>query len=162
MGRGNRGSRANGSAVNRRAILWLALGLGACAADGDDPAPETPGPLMRPGWNCLASGCHFPDKAPRPPDWTAGGTIYARKDARANDGLANVTVILRDESGKAVRLLSNAAGNFHTAEPLTGSLEVTLEYRGRTKKMPARAPAGSCNFCHSPPPSDAGGRIFAP
>jgi hypothetical protein len=76
--------------------------------------------------------------------------------------LPGVTVVLRDEDGKEVRLVSNEAGNFFTAEPLRGSLDVTLEHQGRSRKMPDRAPAGSCNFCHSPPPSAAQGRIYAP
>ena len=73
-------------------------------------------------------------------------------------------VTLRDARGFEVRLITNAAGNFYTAEPLEGPLDVTLERGGRTIKMPMPAPAGSCNFCHAQPAIQDGpaGRIFAP
>ncbi len=144
------------------ALAWALSGCDPGESDAERLASETPGPLMRPGWNCLASGCHFPDKQPKPPDWSAGGTVYRNKNSRASDGLAGATIVLRDEDGKEVRLQSNAAGNFNSAEPLSGSLDVTVEFQGRSIKMPKRAPAGSCNFCHAPPPSEAGGRIYAP
>jgi hypothetical protein len=119
---------------------------------------------MRPGWNCLASGCHFPDGRTPPPDWGAGGTVFHRFDAPAEQGIAGVTVILRDASGLEVQLMTNAAGNFYTPEPLKGPIDVTLEREGRTIKMPMPAPAGSCNFCHAQPaiPDGPAGRIYAP
>jgi hypothetical protein len=66
--------------------------------------------------------------------------------------------------GVEVRLITNAAGNFHTPESLEGPLDVTLERAGRTIKMPTPAPAGSCNFCHAHPaiPEGPAGRIYAP
>ena len=143
------------------ASAWLA------ACDGwsaPPPIATEPGPLMRPGWNCLASGCHFPDGRETPPDWGAGGTVFERFDAASHQGIPDVAVTLRDARGMEVRLLTNAAGNFYTAEPLEGPIDVTLERGGRTIKMPTPAPAGSCNFCHAQPaiPDGPAGRIYAP
>jgi hypothetical protein len=143
-------------AVALAALLGL---LPACGgADGPDPS-TVPGPLMRPGWNCLASGCHFPDGKPTPPDWGAGGTVYASPTARPDQGLAGATVIIRDATMRELRLVTNAAGNFHTPEKLAGPLAITIEYQGRTVAMPDPAPAGSCNFCHDPA-GVAKGRIY--
>ena len=107
---------------------------------------------MRPGWNCLASGCHFPDGRAPPPDWGAGGTIYERFDAHAHQGIEGVAVTLRDARGIEVRLLTNAAGNFYTAEPLEGPIDVTLERaaaQSRCRRPPRRARATSAT--PSPP-----------
>jgi hypothetical protein len=119
---------------------------------------------MRPGWNCLASGCHFPDKLPIPPDWGAGGTVFPRHDSGAHEGIAGVVVTLRDAVGREIRLTTNAAGNFFTPEALEGPIDVTLQRDGASVKMPMPAPAGSCNFCHAQPPIEDGpaGRIYAP
>jgi len=156
----------------RRRALWVLGALlassASCIGGVDDPAVDstTPGPLMSPGWNCLASGCHFPDKRPVPPDWGAAGTVFPRPDSQATEGLRGVTVILRDVAGKEVRLVTNDVGNFYTAETFDGPIDVTLEREGRQLKMPKPAPAGSCNFCHSVPATNEEGfpkgRIFAP
>ena len=151
-----------------RLALGLAVAgalLAACDGPSDPPPVATePGPLMRPGWNCLATGCHFPDDRDTPPDWGAGGTVFERFDAPAHEGISDVAVTLRDARGVEVRLVTNAAGNFYTAEPLEGPIDVTLERDGRTIKMPTPAPAGSCNFCHAQPsiPGGPAGRIYAP
>jgi hypothetical protein len=142
-------------------LRWAALGLLLVVACGsaDSDLSTVPGPLMRPGWNCLASGCHFPDKKPSPPDWSAGGTVFAAPDARPDQGLAGATVMIRDATGKEIRLTTNAAGNFYTAEDLAGPLAITVDHQGRRATMPEPAPAGSCNFCHEPT-GDAKGRIY--
>jgi hypothetical protein len=114
---------------------------------------------MRPGWNCLASGCHFPDGQPVPPDWSAAGTVYGAPAAAPHQGLAGTTVRIRDAAGKELSLTTNAAGNFYTAEPLAGPLRVSVEREGRLATMPEPAPAGSCNFCHEPTGA-ALGRIY--
>lgn len=150
--------------VARLVVAALLATFAACGDTSESFDTTAPGPLMRPGWNCLASGCHFPDGRSPPPDWGAGGTVFPRFDAEANQGVEGVTVTLRDSIGTEVKLITNAAGNFHTAEPLKGPIEVTLERGGRTIKMPTPAPAGSCNFCHARPaiPDGPAGRIYAP
>jgi hypothetical protein len=141
-------------------VVFLGGALTAgCGKEDDSSDFETPGPLMRPGWNCQASGCHFPDKKPTPPDWSASGTVFPSNDSRVSKGLVGVIVAIRDSKGKEVRLETNEAGNFHTAEPLEGPLDVALEYRGIVTRMPIPAPAGSCNFCHSYPPDEGIGTL---
>lgn len=136
-------------------IPWLWLGLSCGLALVSGCAPEdgvdgelslTPGPLMRPGWNCLS--CHRPQGQAANHVWSAGGTVFAGPTTER--GVAGVQIVLTDEAGKTVRLVSNSVGNFYTAEPLSGSLAVRAERDGKAVSMPERAPAGSCNFCHTP------------
>jgi hypothetical protein len=138
-----------------RLRLWLLLGLGSALALVSGCAPEdetggdtslTPGPLMRPGWNCLS--CHRPQGQAASHVWSAGGTVFAGPTTQR--GVAGAQIVITDEDGKTVRLISNSVGNFYTAEPLSGSLAVRVERNGQSVSMPERAPAGSCNFCHTP------------
>jgi hypothetical protein len=132
--------------------------------DEDQPVARsstTPGPLMRPGWNCNATGCHFPLGQTKPPPWSAGGTVFLDRKSDPSEGVKGAVVTLTDEEGKEVSLTTNEAGNFYTLEKLVGPLRVSLSYEGRTIRMPGKAPAGSCNFCHQPL-GDAQGRIFLP
>ena len=150
------GRRGRGGA---RAVVLLLFLVPACGGSDGTDVSEIPGPLMRPGWNCLASGCHFPDGQPTPPDWGAGGTVFGSPTASIDQGIAGATVVIRAADAKEVRLVTNQAGNFFTPEKLTGPLNVVIEYAGRTFTMPEPAPAGSCNFCHEPAGA-ALGRIF--
>ena len=142
------------------------VALYGCGSEGgvssDASSTEATGPLMRPGENCLR--CHSPGNNLGAPVWTAGGTVYPRKDAAEDEGLAGVRVTITGAAGEKVTLTTNAVGNFYTAEPLTKPYRVVLERDGRTKEMPIDAPAGSCNACHSWPDASGGapGRIFAP
>ncbi len=147
-------------------VARLVLAAGACGNNDDERSSAasvqiTPGPLMRPGWNCSATGCHFPRGQTKPPSWSAGGTVFKDKSAKPSEGLPGAVITLTDEDGKEVTLTSNAAGNFYTLEKLAGALRVSLTYQGRTIRMPTPAPAGSCNFCHQPG-GDAMGRIYPP
>jgi hypothetical protein len=95
--------------------------------------------------------------------WSAGGTVYPSADSAADDGLEGVEVILTDAEEHEIRLVTNAAGNFWTPEPLVAPFNVALEYQGRRIEMPEAPPAGSCNACHGLPPiAGAPGRIYAP
>ncbi len=139
----------------------VALPLLSCGTPSPEAVAEEYGPLMRPGWNCLS--CHRAGNPDGAPVWTAAGTVYPSADAPIDEGQPGVTVVITDASGKEVRLVTNAAGNFYTAEPLESPFQAALEYQGRTIAMPKPPPAGSCNACHAQPPlSDAPGRIFAP
>jgi hypothetical protein len=161
------------------AMLMCAVGGGAILACGGSEAdsgassgsakvavdPTSPGPLMQPGQNCLR--CHSPSGTAKRVPWTAGGTVYASKDAAANAGIAGVKVTLSDKAGKTVSLVTNEAGNFYTAEPFAaGGINIKLEKDGKVRTMPRPAPAGSCGACHSYPDpigdgvSIAEGRVY--
>jgi hypothetical protein len=156
------------------AIVALAFGVAACGAEGgassDSGAPgtdlsatEVRGATMRPGDNCLR--CHSKPGKYGAPEWTAGGTIYASKDAPFDaDGVPGVRVTITDVDGRRATAITNSVGNFYTREPLTKPFRVAIEYEGRRKEMPIEAPAGSCNACHSWPNPSGGapGRIFVP
>ena len=145
--------------------LTLMLSLSACSGDDDDHLPESQfGPEMRPGQNCLKSGCHGPT-SPQGPVWSAAGTIYPSPDAAETEGVPGVQVIFRDSSGaELLRLLSNQAGNFYTSEKLPSGYTVELEKDGATWAMPCSPPAGSCASCHdaNTPVAGAIGRITEP
>lgn len=148
------------------ALLALPLTVLACGSDGgastDTSATEATGPLMRPGENCLR--CHSPNTKERAPVWTAGGTIFARRDAERDEGVPGVKVFITGAAGEKVELETNEVGNFYTRAPLTKPYRVAIEYQGRRKEMPVDAPAGSCNACHSWPDPSGGapGRIYVP
>lgn len=133
-----------------------------CACGSGEPAGEYTGPLMRPGEDCLS--CHSEGAGRRAPTWSAGGTVYDRADAAANDGVEGVDVVLsRPDGGMIETLRTNAAGNFYTATPLPQGFRVALEYAGERIDMPCPPPAGLCNACHSDPPiGQAPGRIYVP
>ena len=142
------------------AAAWVAA-CGGADPSGDEDVSELTGPLMRPGHNCLS--CHREGSDTGAPVWTAGGTVYPSADAAIDEGLEGVEVILTDAEGLEVRLMTNAVGNFWTAEPLVAPFSVALEVEGRRIEMPEPPPAGSCNACHALPPiAGAPGRIYAP
>lgn len=96
--------------------------------------------------------------------WSAGGTVYAKADAKAEDGMAGVDVLLSKADGTLIeKLITNSAGNFYTATPLPAGFRVAVEYQGARLEMPCSPPAGLCNFCHNDPPrGNAPGRIHIP
>ena len=131
-------------------------------------------PTMNPGQDCVS--CHVASGQADSLRWTAAGTVFSAVDAGMDQGVAGVQVILRDDLGKEVRLTTNSAGNFYTAEDLDSDagLHVLLEYLGHCRAMENtpkptftyEAPDGTpphppihgigCNHCHSdPPPPDA-------
>jgi hypothetical protein len=146
-------------------VASLAIGMGLAACGGDKEAEgEYTGPLMRPGQNCLA--CHSPDSGRGAPTWTAGGTVFPRADAAADEGVAGVDVLFESPQGVLLqKLTTNAAGNFYTDQPWPFGTKLALEYQGQRIEMPCAPPAGLCNFCHDNPPPAAGmapGRLYIP
>lgn len=134
--------------------------LAACGAA--EPEGEYTGPLMRPGQDCLS--CHSDGAGRGAPTWSAGGTVYAKADAKADEGVAGVDVLLSAPDGTLLeKLVTNDAGNFYTALPLPSGFKVALEYQGERIEMPCPPPAGLCNVCHNDPPLGAApGRIYVP
>jgi hypothetical protein len=144
------------------AVLAFSLAA-ACGVDTASSVCSTdPGPEMRPGWNCLS--CHREGGTAHRRAWTAAGTIYEAADSGPCEGVPDVHVVFFNPAGEEVeRVTSNAAGNFFTNRPLPPGFRVGVEREGRLAMMPKPPPAGSCNACHSDPPTgDALGRIRAP
>ncbi len=143
--------------------LPLVLGSGiALAACGSEPKGEHTGPLMRPGQDCLS--CHSEGAGRGAPIWSAGGTVYAKADTKADAGVQGVDVLLSAPDGSLLeKLVTNEVGNFYTATPLPAGFGVALEYQGQRIAMPCPPPAGLCNACHNNPPIGAApGRIYVP
>jgi hypothetical protein len=128
-------------------------------------------PTMTPGESCLS--CHCPDshmagctgKASQRV-WTVAGTVYNDPMADAGDGVAGVEVIVVGDAG-TITMVSNAAGNFYTAEDV-GAIEAVIVQNSKYRMQmntSVKPPAGDCNGCHASPPvvySNAFGRVFVP
>ncbi|MEW6431229.1 MAG: hypothetical protein AB1730_06935 [Myxococcota bacterium] len=156
--------------MHRFAVASFAVLLSACGAAPQEctvtnafalSPGEATGPLMRPGNNCLR--CHAAGgEAARKP-FSVGGTVFPSGDAGLCDGVEGVTIRVTDTNGKSVTLVSNAVGNFWSAEPLEPPLSISAERDGRVLAMPVTTPTGGCALCHSwPDPVSATGRIRAP
>ena len=175
--------------ARRHALGLLAAALAAPAC-GNAPATGDGGvspldvvagwsgsPVMDPGLDCLT--CHSagsstscstsPCRAAWRP-WSLAGTVYGSPDAGTADGVAGVQVVVTDSTGKTLTLVSNAAGNFYTAEPLSFPLASLMVQNGKHRMAMNLDPSiamppqiGSCNLCHTQPPAfTAPGRLFVP
>jgi hypothetical protein len=71
-------------------VCVLCIGCGADAVTSSSDATLTPGPLMRPGENCLR--CHSEGTKERAPVWTAAGTVFRRIDAMRDEVVEGVHV----------------------------------------------------------------------
>jgi len=138
----------------RRLALVTTLASLACV-------PEE-GPLMQPGRNCME--CHGGSGEDDARPWTLAGTVYAAPNAPHQAGVEGVRVHVTDSKGFDFRLRSNQAGNFYTAEALSFPLAVCLERDGAgTTCMESPVEHGSCNACHTVPPTEnAPGRLTQP
>jgi hypothetical protein len=153
-----------------KALLILLLALAACEPDNR--------PTMDPGQDCVS--CHIAGGQADLERWTAAGTVFRAVDSGADEGVSDVHVLIRDDLGREVRLTTNSAGNFYTAEDLDSDagLHVLLEYLGHCRAMtntpkptftyelpdgtPPHPPVHGigCNHCHAdPPPPDALGEL---
>jgi hypothetical protein len=142
-------------------VTTWALLLAACSAAEPEPSGEVTGPLMRPGQDCLR--CHSERASVGAPPWTVAGTVFPERGAAADQGVSGVRVLVSDARGRSVELTSNSAGNFYTNAPLEVPLRVAIEHAGGRREMPARAPSGGCNACHSPQPiGGTEGRLYLP
>lgn len=143
-------------------LLALATTVGLAACGSSDESGEVTGPLMRPGEDCLS--CHSEGAGRGAPAWSLGGTVYASPDAKADEGVSGVDVLVSDADGTLLeKLTTNAAGNFYSATPLPAGFRVALEHQGESIAMPCPPPAGLCNACHNDPPiGQALGRLYVP
>jgi hypothetical protein len=130
---------------------------------------------MNPGDDCLV--CHLSNGLASGRPWTLAGTVYPTADASPDAGLALAQILITDSTGKQLTLVSNAAGNFYTAEPLADLVDIEVQNGGHRLVMQTSVVGsgalellGSCNSCHqlsSTPGTTLGvngapGRLFVP
>ncbi len=101
-----------------------------------------PGPMMKPGEDCLE--CHGggggeEDAVP----WTVAGTF-------GHEGSA---IAIRDATGWSFTLTANQAGNFYTRESVSFPLTVAVDGQA----MPGSVTYGGCNRCHGSGGDGGGG-----
>lgn len=104
------------------------------------------GPEMVPGQDCMAGGCHR--------RFTLGGTIYARADSPPGNGVGGALVVVTDADGQQVILETNAVGNFWYSGALRLPLQTEVRLGGEVRHMQPAVDRGSCNSCHSVPPTN--------
>ncbi len=117
---------------------------GGTNCSADDFAWGQGGDLMLPGTACLE--CHSSSGAAASAVYTAAGTVF--EGPQCPQGLAGVKVVITDANSQQIELVTNAVGNFCTAEPLTAPLQTWLELNGTKIPMQSNA-SGECAFCHS-------------
>jgi len=159
--------------LNRRTHLLIGLlATGGCnAVAGIDGVPS-----MNPGQDCMR--CHA-TKGSQPgytgqasdTTWTVAGTVFADPEARIDAGLENAEILITDDAGTKLTLLSNEAGNFYTGETLVFPIHVEVQWGTHRMRMVESPPIGGCNACHTYPTpsfapvanfSPAPGRLFVP
>jgi len=155
-----------------RLVVLISVLLASCAADHESScrvprsaelAPdEVTGPAMRPGSNCLR--CHAKDGLAAKKPFSFGGTIFPSADSDVCEGVSGVTIHVTDAQGREISVISNEAGNFWSAAPLTPPFSIRASRAGREVRMPIEAPTGGCALCHSWPDATGGavGRIRQP
>ncbi len=114
------------------AFAAAALLSAACIPD--------PGPMMKPGSDCLE--CHGGGGGEEDAvAWTIAGTVTG-----SIGGQQGSTVSIRDAGGWSFTLTANQAGNFYTRE--TVSFPLTVAVDGRPMPNAVQAGDASCNRCH--------------
>jgi hypothetical protein len=113
--------------------------------------------------NCLR--CHSRSGKAERKVFSFGGTVFAKADyLRCAGGGAGVTIRVTDSAGKEVTVVSNAAGNCWSDEPLTAPFFAETQRGDRIAEMPIDALTGGCALCHRNPNPVSGalGRIRTP
>jgi hypothetical protein len=127
---------------------------------GPERAGVPKGPEHRPGQPCLA--CHG-GEGPASFEMSVAGTVFAHPDGDAP--VASAVVKVADANGRTFSTPSNCVGNFwipkrlfEPAFPATCAV-LAGNYTPVMQSLVNRT--GSCNECHSGPPSDQSpGRIW--
>ncbi len=118
----------------RRVVAVAALLGAGCIPD--------PGPMMKPGEDCL--GCHGGGGGEEEAvAWTVAGTF----------GGPGSSVWIQDAGGRSFTLTANQAGNFYTREAVQFPLNVSVDGNA----MPAQVTYGGCNRCHGSGGDGGGG-----
>lgn len=158
--------------MKRRFLAMVSIALFSCLgctadatndADACGPVDTTPGPLMRPGENCLS--CHQDGFGEDAPEFSAAGTVFGSLDSGSCEGVEGVKVFLTAEDGSEIELVTNSVGNFYTTEPLMEEGPgPRIEFEGKSISMGRDLPSiPACNACHSDSPvGGALGKIYLP
>lgn len=99
---------------------------------------------MFPGSDCQS--CHRADGSAGSTVFSAAGTVFVSPFCR--DGRPGATVILRDSTGREVRLTTSELGNFATTVELAPPLRAMVAFDGGLRMMRSELQHGSCNSCH--------------
>jgi hypothetical protein len=153
------------------AAAGLALTLLVACGDqsGMSPAPlQLAGfsgiPTMNPGQDCYT--CHIASGNAHRRVWNVSGTVFSDPLADVDAGVAGAEVLITDNDGKQITLVTNEAGNFYTGESVTFPLIDVQIQRGKRRMRMAldmQQGGGNCNACHTVPPMNgAAGRLFIP
>lgn len=150
----------------------------------DDPAVqgdyEDGDEEHRPGQPCLL--CHSDYlKVPPLPSWEVAGTVYGLIDDLEDDGLEGVEVLVTDDTGLEISVLTNRTGNFmvevnsgssapqtedpgvlEIPRPLEFPLSVKIRRGSDEQEMKTKIwRNGSCAHCHGPEPgAESVGRVY--
>ena len=116
---------------------------------------------MSPGGACNA--CHAAGGG-EAPIFSVAGTVYpTAHEPNDCNGLANVTVVITDSTGKQLSLVTNSAGNFSSTGTITPPYQAKVVSGSSVRAMISSQTSGDCNSCHTEAGTGgAPGRIMAP
>jgi hypothetical protein len=141
-----------------------ACSTGEVWTGGDDGSA-----LMHPGMDCI--GCHAQgggedegeDESEGPLYTVAGTVMGAFDDPDDCYGVEGVTVNILDADSTLFQLVTNAAGNFFTNDPVVLPYTITLDDGVAQNAMVTPQSDGGCAVCHTETGENAApGRIVAP
>jgi hypothetical protein len=115
---------------------------------------EPRGPNMTPGQDCMAGNCHR--------RFSVAGTIFAHADSQMGGGVAGALVYLTDADGAQATLETNSVGNFWTSQRFHFPITTEVHLGDFVLHMEPLVDRGSCNNCHTDPPTNgAAGIVYA-
>lgn len=129
----------------RAASLAALLLATACAGGGSDGGGEDHS-TMRPGENCLASGCHAGSTTTT--SFTAAGTVFTPAGA----GVSGAKVTISDAGGAhaPIVMTTNSVGNFYTTAAISYPATVAVSGATASMNMTTRlVETRGCNECHA-------------
>jgi hypothetical protein len=90
-------------------------------------------------------------------NWTISGTLYS--SANGSAAVAGATIVVTDNNGQRLQLVTCSNGNFYTTTPVAFPITLEANECPASEPMATTASKGSCNTsaCHS-----SGTRIHLP
>ena len=95
-----------------------------------------------PGMDCMS--CHATMTGPL--KFTLAGTLF--DDATGSSPVGGATVVVTDDSGDEIRLVTHPSGNFYTTIPIDYPALVEVSKCPDTAVMLTTFETGGCNSCH--------------